>query len=61
MFMYFIQFISPIMVDRFFRPFFQGIFLSALNLQSSRMFEFVLKMFTVGRNDDDVYTLSSFI
>jgi hypothetical protein len=50
------------MVDRFFRPFFQGIFLSALNLQSSRMFEFVFKMFTVGRNDDDdVNILSSFI
>lgn len=49
------------MVDRFFRPFFQGIFLSALNLQSSRMFEFVFKMFTIGRNDDKVNILSSLI
>lgn len=49
------------MVDRFFRPFFQGIFLSTLNLQSSRMFEFVFKMFTIGRNDDKVNILSSFI
>jgi hypothetical protein len=36
------------MIGRFFTPFFQGIFLSALSSQSSRMFEFVFKMFTEG-------------
>ena len=38
------QGISPLMINRFFKPFFQGIFLSPLNLQSSRMFEFVFKV-----------------
>lgn len=37
--------VSPAMVNRFFTPFYQGIFLSPLSLQSSRMFEFVFKMF----------------
>jgi phytoene dehydrogenase-like protein len=36
------------MIDRFFKPFFQGIFLSPLKLQSSKQFEFVFKMFTEG-------------
>lgn len=36
------------MIERFFTPFFQGIFLSSLEAQSSRMFEFVFKMFTTG-------------
>jgi len=40
--------LSPLMVSRFFAPFYQGIFLSPLSLQSSRMFEFVFKMFTQG-------------
>eukprot|EP00596_Hydrurales_sp_CCMP1899_P007189 CAMPEP_0119039900 /NCGR_PEP_ID=MMETSP1177-20130426/9650_1 /TAXON_ID=2985 /ORGANISM="Ochromonas sp, Strain CCMP1899" /LENGTH=374 /DNA_ID=CAMNT_0007004385 /DNA_START=450 /DNA_END=1571 /DNA_ORIENTATION=+ len=40
--------ISPLMIDRFFKPFYQGIFLSPLDRQSSRMFEFVFKMFTTG-------------
>jgi hypothetical protein len=33
------------MVDRFFRPFYQGIFLAPLAEQSSRMFMFVFQMF----------------
>lgn len=33
------------MVDRFFRPFYQGIFLAPLEQQSSRVFEFVFRMF----------------
>jgi len=33
------------MIERFFRPFYRGIFLSDLALQSSRMFEFVFLMF----------------
>lgn len=36
------------MINRFFKPFYQGIFLSPLNAQSSRMFEFVFKMFSEG-------------
>lgn len=41
-------FLTPLMVERFFNPFYQGIFLSPLSLQSSRMFQFVFKMFTEG-------------
>ena len=40
--------LSDAMIDRFFTPFYQGIFLSGLQSQSSRMFEFVFKMFTSG-------------
>jgi len=40
--------VSDEMIDRFFRPFYQGIYLSPLEKQSSRMFEFVFKMFTEG-------------
>lgn len=40
--------LTPIMVERFFNPFYQGIFLSPLSAQSSRMFQFVFKMFTEG-------------
>lgn len=40
--------ISESMVQRFFSPFYQGIFLSPLSFQSSRMFNFVFKMFTEG-------------
>ena len=36
------------LIDRFFRPFLQGIFLSPLSCQSSRMFEFVLRAFVDG-------------
>eukprot|EP01038_Epipyxis_sp_PR26KG_P011355 gene11355-15227_t len=43
-----VQGLSDSMIDRFFKPFYQGIFLSPLSLQSSRMFEFVFKMFTEG-------------
>lgn len=39
---------SPLMVEAFFRPFLSGIFLAPLTLQSSRMFEFVFKMFSEG-------------
>mmetsp|Transcript_30240 Transcript_30240/g.96459 ORF Transcript_30240/g.96459 Transcript_30240/m.96459 type:complete len:522 (-) Transcript_30240:191-1756(-) len=39
---------SPVMVEAFFRPFLSGIFLAPLSLQSSRMFEFVFKMFSEG-------------
>ena len=35
-------------IDRFFRPFLQGIFLSPLSRQSSRMFQFVLRAFVDG-------------
>ena len=42
------QCLSPAMIERFFSPFYQGIFLSPLKYQSSRMFEFVFKMFTEG-------------
>eukprot|EP01031_Cornospumella_fuschlensis_P036331 gene36331-44074_t len=40
--------LSDSMIDRFFAPFYQGIFLSPLELQSSRMFRFIFKMFTEG-------------
>lgn len=40
--------ISSSLINRFFKPFFQGIFLSPIDVQSSRMFEFVFKMFTEG-------------
>jgi len=33
------------MIDRFFSPFYQGIFLAPLEEQSSRMFEYVFRMF----------------
>ena len=39
---------SPSMIDRFFRPFFGGIFLDAELQTSSRMFEFVFRMFSIG-------------
>ncbi len=39
---------SSAMVDRFFKPFYQGIYLAPLSEQSSRMFEFVFKMFSEG-------------
>jgi protoporphyrinogen oxidase len=38
---------SPSMVDRFFRPFYSGIFLSSLDKQSARMFAFVFRMFAL--------------
>lgn len=37
---------SQNMIDRFFRPFYQGIFLSSLDEQSSTMFQFLFKMFS---------------
>ena len=40
--------LSDEMVDRFFRPFYQGIYLAPLEEQSSRMFEFVFQMFATG-------------
>lgn len=39
---------SDLMIDRFFRPFYQGIFLGDLKEQSSRMFEFLFRMFVSG-------------
>lgn len=42
------QGLSSSMIERFFAPFYQGIFLSPLEYQNSRMFEFVFKMFTEG-------------
>jgi uncharacterized protein with NAD-binding domain and iron-sulfur cluster len=41
--------LSDSMIDRFFRPFYQGIFLAPLEEQSSRMFEFVFYIFAIGR------------
>ncbi len=40
---------SDRIIERFFRPFFGGIFLDASLKASSRMFEFVFKMFAEGR------------
>ena len=40
--------ISSKMIERFFNPFYQGIYLSPLSMQSSRMFKFAFKMFTEG-------------
>jgi len=40
---------SSAMIDRFFRPFFGGIFFDRTLEVSSRMFEFVFKMFAEGR------------
>ena len=40
---------SPAMIDRFFRPFLGGIFFDRALQASSRMFEFVFKMFAEGR------------
>lgn len=42
------QGLSQNMISQFFAPFYQGIFLSPLEKQSSRMFNFVFKMFTTG-------------
>ena len=39
---------SDVMINRFFRPFFGGIFLDRTLESSSRMFEFVFKMFSEG-------------
>ena len=39
---------SDEMIDKFFRPFYQGIYLAPLEEQSSRMFEFVFRMFATG-------------
>ena len=41
--------ISESMVDKFFKPFYGGIFLNSLDKQSARMFRFVFKMFSVGQ------------
>ena len=40
--------LSEVMIDSFFKPFYQGIFLAPLEKQSSRLFEFVFKMFASG-------------
>ena len=40
---------SPSMIDRFFRPFFGGVFFDRTLGASSRMFEFLFKMFAEGR------------
>jgi protoporphyrinogen oxidase len=37
---------TPDMIDKFFRPFYQGIFLAPLGEQSARMFAFVFQMFS---------------
>jgi len=39
---------SDDMISKFFRPFYEGIYLAPLNKQSSRMFDFVFKMFAQG-------------
>ena len=39
---------SPVVTERFFHPFFSGIFLENKLLTSSRMFEFVFRMFSQG-------------
>ena len=39
---------SDTILDRFFKPFLEGIYLAPLEEQSSRMFEFVFKMFSEG-------------
>ena len=39
---------SPKMIDRFFRPFFGGVFLEDGLVSSSRWFEFLFRMFSVG-------------
>lgn len=39
---------SPVMIERFFRPFFGGIFLESELRTSSRMFQFVFRMFSEG-------------
>jgi len=41
--------VSPAMINRFFRPFFGGIFLDRTLGASSRMFEFLFKMFAQGQ------------
>lgn len=40
---------SPSMIDRFFRPFFGGIFFDRTLATSSRLFEFMFKMFAEGQ------------
>lgn len=40
--------LGPKIVDRFFKPFLEGIYLAPLEQQSSRMFHFVFKMFSEG-------------
>ena len=40
--------LSDTFIDRFFRPFLEGIYLAPLNEQSSRMFNFIFKMFSTG-------------
>lgn len=40
---------SPVVIDNFFRPFFTGIYLEDKLATSSRMFEFIYKMFSQGR------------
>eukprot|EP00448_Togula_jolla_P037938 CAMPEP_0170641528 /NCGR_PEP_ID=MMETSP0224-20130122/40818_1 /TAXON_ID=285029 /ORGANISM="Togula jolla, Strain CCCM 725" /LENGTH=280 /DNA_ID=CAMNT_0010972131 /DNA_START=115 /DNA_END=954 /DNA_ORIENTATION=- len=39
---------GPDIVDKFLKPFLEGIYLAPLQQQSSRMFHFVFKMFSVG-------------
>jgi protoporphyrinogen oxidase len=39
---------SSVIVERFFKPFLEGIYLAPLEEQSSRMFKFVFKMFSEG-------------
>ncbi|TFJ86044.1 hypothetical protein NSK_002864 [Nannochloropsis salina CCMP1776] len=40
--------LSPAIIERFFTPFYQGIYLAPLAEQSSRMFDFVFRMFAEG-------------
>ena len=40
--------LSPLMIERFFRPFLGGVFLESELQTSSRMFEFVFRMFSSG-------------
>jgi hypothetical protein len=41
--------LSDSMINRFFKPFYQGIYLSPLESQSSIMMEFLFKMFAEGK------------
>jgi hypothetical protein len=46
------------LVDKFFVPFYRGIFLAELNEQSSKMFQFLFIMFAKGATSVSSLTLS---
>jgi phytoene dehydrogenase-like protein len=51
--------LSDSMINKFFKPFYQGIYLSPLKDQSSVMMEFVFKMFTEGSATLPAYGMGS--